>query len=84
MTQADVDEKTLQEIATKTGGAFFRATDTKSLEAIYAKIDSLEKTTREVTRYERRAEKVAWALLPGLALLGCELALTFTWLRRAP
>ncbi|HEY1814715.1 MAG TPA: VWA domain-containing protein [Kofleriaceae bacterium] len=84
MTQADVDEKTLQEIATKTGGAFFRATDTKSLEAIYAKIDSLEKTTREVTRYERRAEKAAWALLPGLALLGGELALMFTWLRRAP
>ena len=72
------------EIATKTGGAFFRATDTRSLEAIYARIDALEKTTREVNRYERREEKLAWALLPGLALLGIELALTFTVLRRAP
>jgi Ca-activated chloride channel family protein len=84
MTESDVDEKTLQAIATKTGGEFFRATDTASLQAIYARIDSLEKTTREISHYERHDEKFAWALLPGLALLAAELALATTWLRRVP
>jgi Ca-activated chloride channel family protein len=84
MTQADVDEKTLAAIATKTGGEFFRATDTASLERVYAKIDSLEKTTREVSHYERHDDKFAWALLPGLALLAGELLLATTWLRRVP
>jgi Ca-activated chloride channel family protein len=74
----------LQKIATETGGEFFRATDTASLEAIYARIDRMEKTTREVSRYEHRDEKFAWALMPALALLASELALSFTALRRVP
>lgn len=84
MAQSDLDEKTLQQIAEKTHGAFFRATDTASLEAIYQRIDSLEKTTHEVNRTERHEEKFPWALLPGLALLVSELALGATWLRRVP
>ncbi len=84
MTDADVDEKTLGAIATKTGGEFFRATDTKSLEHVYAKIDALEKTTREVSHYEHHDDRFAWALLPGLALLAAELGLATTWLRRVP
>lgn len=84
MMDSDVDEKTLSDIATKTGGAFFRATDTASLERIYARIDAMEKTTREVNHYEHREEKLAWALVPGLALLGLELLLGATWLRRVP
>ena len=84
MTEAEVDEKTLQSIADTTGGAYFRATDTESLEAIYARIDSLEKTTREVSHYERADEKFAWALIPGFALLVLELGLATTWLRRVP
>ncbi len=84
MTQADVDEKTLAAIATKTNGAFFRATDTASLEAIYARIDALEKTPREVNHYEHHDEHFAWALVPGLALLAGELVLASTWLRRLP
>lgn len=84
MMDSDVDEKTLAEIATKTNGAFFRATDTASLERIYARIDAMEKTTREVNHYEHHDEKLAWALAPGLALLGLELLLSATWLRRVP
>jgi Ca-activated chloride channel family protein len=84
MADADVDEATLSQIAKTTGGAFFRATDTASLEAIYQRIDALEKTTREVSRYERHDEKFAWALLPGLALLAGELGLATTWVRRVP
>ena len=84
MSEAGVDEAVLRGIAEETGGVFFRATDTASLEAIYARIDAMEKTTREISRHERRDEKFAWALLPGLALLALELGLASTWLRRNP
>jgi Ca-activated chloride channel family protein len=84
MGQVDVDEKTLRQIAQVTGGSFFRATDTGSLEAVYQRIDALEKTKREVSRFERREERFAWAALPGLALLVAELGLGATALRRVP
>jgi Ca-activated chloride channel family protein len=84
MAQTDVDEKTLSQIAQTTGGEFFRATDTASLQAIYARIDALEKTTREVSHTEHHEEELAWLLLPGAALLVLELALAATWLRRVP
>jgi Ca-activated chloride channel homolog len=84
MGEVEVDEQTLRNIADLTGGAFFRATDTDSLVAIYDRIDALEKTTRTVNRYEQREEKLAWAALPGVALLLAELGLGATVLRRAP
>lgn len=43
----NIDEDTLREIASKTEGKYFRATDTSSLEEIYAEIDQLEKTKIE-------------------------------------
>ncbi len=43
-----IDEKTLQAIAEITGGKYFRATDTESLEEIYAAIDEMERT--EITQ----------------------------------
>ncbi|OAD22471.1 von Willebrand factor type A domain-containing protein, partial [Candidatus Thiomargarita nelsonii] len=38
----DLDEKTLKQIAEKTGGRYFRARDTAELEKIYALLDQLE------------------------------------------
>jgi Ca-activated chloride channel homolog len=84
MGQVDVDEQTLRGIAQTTGGAFFRATDTDGLQAIYARIDALEKTTRSVNHFERRDERFAWAAVPGLALLLAEVGLGLTGLRRIP
>ncbi|MDP7008720.1 MAG: VWA domain-containing protein [Phycisphaerales bacterium] len=43
-----IDEETLQTIATTTGGKYFRATNTSSLERIYAEIDEMERT--EITQ----------------------------------
>src|SRR4051812_28332934 len=40
--QADIDEGTLQEIAKKTGGKFFRADNTETLNKIYDEINKLE------------------------------------------
>lgn len=39
----EIDEKTLSEIAERTGGAYFRATDENSLKEIYKEIDRMEK-----------------------------------------
>ena len=39
---ADLDEETLTQIANLTGGRYFRATDTASLQDIYALVDELE------------------------------------------
>lgn len=40
----EYDERALNEIAKKSGGEFFRATDANSLKNIYAQIDKLEKS----------------------------------------
>lgn len=45
--QAEFDEKTLREIAEVTGGVYFNADSAKSLEAVYAEIDKLEKTAAD-------------------------------------
>jgi Ca-activated chloride channel family protein len=47
----NIDEKTLQKIADTTNGKYFRATDTESLEEIYAEIDRLEKSKVEERQY---------------------------------
>ena len=84
MGDVEVDEQTLRGIADTTGGAFFRATDTDSLVAIYSRIDALEKTTRTMNRIERRDERFGWAAFPAAALLLAELGLGATALRRTP
>lgn len=47
----NIDEVTLTRISETTGGKYFRATDTKSLEEIYKEIDRLEKSEVEERRY---------------------------------
>jgi Ca-activated chloride channel family protein len=42
-----MDEETLKEIATTTGGGYFRATDTRALEEISERVGQLEKTEAE-------------------------------------
>ncbi len=48
---ADLDEETLKYIAETTGGAYFRARDTQSLEQIYARIDQLEPAITETETF---------------------------------
>lgn len=45
-----LDETVLRAVAERTGGQYFRATDTQALEAIYQSIDTLEKTQAETRR----------------------------------
>lgn len=84
MAKVDVDEASLQQIAAETGGKFYRATDTDSLEKIYAEIDQLEKTTHTMKKFESRRELFPWAVLPALGVLGMALGLDQTRYRRLP
>ena len=84
MAQVDVDEKTLQSVADQTGGKFYRATDTDSLERIYEQINRLETTAQTVQKFEHYDELYPWALIPALAILGFSFLLQHTRYRRLP
>jgi Ca-activated chloride channel homolog len=82
--KVDVDEKTLQAVAEETGGKFYRATDTDSLQKIYEQINRFERTAQTVQKFEHTEEMYPWALIPSLAILGLGLILQQTRLRRLP
>ena len=80
----EIDEKTLQAIAQKTGGKYFRATDRESLKNIYQQIDSLEKTEVKILDRSEYRELFPYFLIPGLILFLAEILLSHTRLRRIP
>lgn len=82
--QVDIDDEALEEIASLTGGRYFRATDRESLERVYEEIDALETTEVEMTSFTRYGELFHLPLGAGLGLLLLELALGRTVLRRLP
>ena len=93
--RVSIDEKTLEAIAERTGGAYFRATDTDSLRDVYARIDELERTEVEERRYLEYHElavqpvTVAGMTLPPLlavvlGLVALESLLSRTRLRTLP
>ena len=90
--QVNIDEATLEKVASITGGKYFRATDTDSLTKIYAEIDELEKTSVEaqhfvdyrelaVQSYAAGRITVPPLLLIAFVLLAARLLLQQTWLR---
>lgn len=84
MMPVDIDEGTLQEIAKKTGGRYYRATNNESLKSIYQEIDQLEKTKIQVTEYcKKNEEYLPWALF-ALSMLILEIVLRKTLLRHIP
>jgi Ca-activated chloride channel family protein len=82
--RSGIDEVGLTRVAETTGGKYFRAKDTQSLQAIYETIDELEPSTAEVEELSHREELYAWALAPALALFALAAALAHTALRRSP
>ncbi len=82
--QVDIDDEALEELATLTGGRYFRATDQESLERVYEEIDALETTEMEMTSFTRYGELFHLPLGAGLGLLLLEVALGRTVLRRLP
>jgi len=82
--QADLDEDLLKQIASATGGQYFRAADTASLKKTYAQIDTMEKQKVETLAYEEWQELFPWFLGPGLGCLLVAVTLEHTRLRRLP
>ena len=79
--QVEIDEELLKEIASVTGGKYFRATDNKKLQDIYEEINKLEKTEIEEFKFYNYEEKYRpLVLIAGLLLL-IELLLRFTIFR---
>lgn len=79
-----IDEEILREIASRTGGRYFRATDPGALSEVYAAIDRLERSPLSGRRPVVRLDRYAWLLFPALGLLLLEGTLRATVLRRLP
>ncbi len=82
--EADLDESTLREIATTTGGRYFRADDPGILTQVFREIDRLEKRPLETKVFFAYRERFPELLLAVLALGFLELILRATVLRQMP
>ncbi len=82
--EVEIDEGILKRIADITGGLFFRARDTQSLQQVYERINELEKTEVNVKEYRSYEEMFHFFLIPGLLLLMIEIALSRTILLKVP
>jgi Ca-activated chloride channel family protein len=82
--KVSIDEKLLQNIATQTGGKYFRATDNKSLEEIYNEIDKMEKSKVEITTFHHYSEKFYPFIFAAMALLFVEIILRYTLFKKFP
>ncbi|TJY38169.1 VWA domain-containing protein [Pontimicrobium aquaticum] len=79
--QVEIDEELLEEIASVTGGQYFRATDNRKLKEIYKEIDKLEKTDVEEFKFYNYEEKYRSLVLFAGILLLIEVLLRFTIFR---
>ena len=83
-TPVEIDEDILKQMASVTGGQYFRATDNASLKSIYQEIDQMEKTKINVQKYDKKQEEYMPLALLVFALLLIELFLRNTLFRNIP
>jgi len=83
MRTVEIDEQLLEEIANLTGGAYYRATDNKSLEEIYDEINQLEKTEIEEFSFYTYDEHYRFWVIAALSLLLIEALLKYTLFKEA-
>jgi len=82
--KVNIDEKLLTQIATETGGRYYRAKDNESLKGIYDEINQLEKSKIEVSNIRRYTEQFFPFALAAAIFLMLELLLRWTLLRKFP
>ena len=82
--RVEFNEAGLKEVARIADGKFYRATDTKSLEQIYADIDKLEKSTVAVKKYQQYRDLFPICLMSGCGLLIAQLLLSQTVWKKLP
>ena len=69
MMLSDLDEAALRLIAEETGGKFFRAVDTDTIESAFKAIDRAQKIEFQAKSYLITTELFWWLATPGLAAL---------------
>jgi Ca-activated chloride channel family protein len=69
LVRADIDEQTLSQIARRTGGAYFRATDARAMGDVLGRIDQLEKTRLNAPRSEKVDELYVRPVVIALLLM---------------
>ena len=84
MVDVEIDEALLKEIASKTGGLYFRATDQNSLQKIFQEIDRWEKSEVTSRTISEARELYHYFILFGLALLLLVEFSSRSWLRSLP
>ena len=83
-SRVEIDEETLEAIASITGGRYFRATDADSLAGIYGLIDRLERTEVTELRYLQYHEWYGLFVAAALVLIGAGSLLAGSVFRRLP
>lgn len=82
--ESEFDEKSLKEIASMTGGAYFRATNNDKLRSIYKEIDTMEKTKISVREYSKKSEEFYIFALLAFLFIAIEMIIKNTLLRKIP
>jgi len=83
-TERELDSTELEQIASMTGGRFFRAKDRAALDEVYTTIESLERTERHEDRYTETFDLYFSVLLAALACYAAAWFSATTWARRLP
>ena len=79
-----IDEELLRELAAKTDGQYFHASDTSGLSKVYAQINSLEKSNFEESKFSEYTELFQWFACPGLTIMLVVAVLKETRFRSLP
>jgi Ca-activated chloride channel homolog len=82
--QVEFNEAGLKEVARIADGQFYRATDTKSLEAIYRDIDKMEKSTVSVKKYQHYRDLFPICIMSGCGVLLGQILLSQTIWKKLP
>lgn len=75
------DTQLLEEMASATGGKFYRARSERDLQFIYGEIDRLEKTKIEISTIKRTTDYFHWCIAVAVILLVLEILGAWVFLR---
>lgn len=81
MVPVEIDEVLLKNIATQTGGKYFRATSNNSLASVYKEIDQLEKSKVEVSSFKHFTDLFLPFALLAMICFALEMLLRYTIFR---
>ena len=84
LCRAAQPEETLEKIASKTSGRYYRAQDKDTLGRIYREINQAEPTESKPRRFKIYRDHFTKMILAGLLLLLLEVIVSHTLLRRVP